>query len=348
MSELQYAYENSCYEEEDSMTDNALVEQPHDNDVKPWDDGEGVALVLRQNQLVDELMSKAMEKDKHYGVIPGTGTKPSLLKPGAEALLRLFRLAPRYEITETSLGGDHFKLDIVCSLTHRVTGEFWGEGVATASTKESKWRWRYDETNTGKPVPKEYWAKRDNSLLGGKGFSPKKIDGAWVIVERGERIENPDIADQWNTVKKIGKKRALADAILSATGASAIFTQDVDEIGDAPESSSAKTPPKSSGKGSNSGSEPKADSGEWDGTKEVFFGKYSKEDPPKKWSEVPSKYLIWVTENMKPDGGPAHGMAVQEIARRAAQESGQQELPTEPEVIEGEVVDDSELEGRFA
>lgn len=58
-------------------------------------------------------------------------------------------------------------------------------------------------------------------------------------------------------------------------------------------------------------------SGDWDGQKEVFFGKYSKEDPPKLWSEIPAKYLVWITENMDAGKGPANGMAVQEISRRA-------------------------------
>ena len=34
-----------------------------------------------------------MQRDVDYGVIPGT-SKPSLLKPGAEKLLRLFNLRP--------------------------------------------------------------------------------------------------------------------------------------------------------------------------------------------------------------------------------------------------------------
>ena len=35
-----------------------------------------------------------MTKDTDYGVVPGTGTKPTLLKPGAEKLPTFFGLAP--------------------------------------------------------------------------------------------------------------------------------------------------------------------------------------------------------------------------------------------------------------
>jgi hypothetical protein len=39
--------------------------------------------------------------------------------------------------------------------------------------------------------------------------------------------ENPDIADVYNTVLKMGKKRAHVDATLTATGAGDMFTQDL-------------------------------------------------------------------------------------------------------------------------
>jgi len=45
-------------------------------------------------------------------------------------------------------------------------------------------------------------------------------------------IENPDLPDQWNTVIKMSEKRARVGAVLAVTGASAIFTQDLDEGAD--------------------------------------------------------------------------------------------------------------------
>lgn len=299
---------------------------------------DSVDAVLQQNALIDELIKKAMKKDQHYGVIPGTGAKPSLLKPGAEALARLFRLAPRYRVTETPLGDDHFKLDIVCELYHRVTGEFWGEGVATASTKESKYRWRYEDVATGKPVPKEYWANRDKALLGGAGYSAKKVDGNWEIVERGEKVENPDIADQWNTVKKMGKKRAFADAILTATGASAVFTQDVEDMEaskaaldkEAPQNTATERPQPQEG----------ASSPDWDGELIMKTGKYK----GSKWSDIPVDWLMWVVDNKK---GPVD-LAVKEIARRSLEEGNSaHSADTEIPFVEGEVVDDDELQERF-
>jgi len=43
----------------------------------------------------------------------------------------------------------------------------------------------------------------------------------------GNRIENEDIADVYNTVLKIAKKRAHIDTTLTVTGAADLFTQDL-------------------------------------------------------------------------------------------------------------------------
>jgi hypothetical protein len=44
------------------------------------------------------------------------------------------------------------------------------------------------------------------------------------------RSENPDIADLYNTVLKMAKKRAFVDATITATAASDFFTQDVEDF----------------------------------------------------------------------------------------------------------------------
>jgi hypothetical protein len=79
-------------------------------------------------------------------------------------------------------------------------------------------------------------------MLGGKDFFFRKIEGAWIIFRKSaERVENPDIADCYNTVLKIAKKRAHVDAMLTATAASDIFTHE--EIEDDEESVSERTEP---------------------------------------------------------------------------------------------------------
>jgi hypothetical protein len=188
--------------------------------------------MVRQISLIQHVMEKVMKDGEHYGVIPGCGKKPSLLKAGAEKLSLTFRLAPTYTITQTDLSGGHREYYVKCSLTHIPTGKTFGEGVGACSTMEGKYRFRTGEVEfTNKEVPKDYWTNRDQKLLGGKGFSTKKNEsGKWMIVRAGEKVEHDNPADYYNTVLKMAKKRAHVDAVLTATAASDIFTQDVEDM----------------------------------------------------------------------------------------------------------------------
>lgn len=191
---------------------------------------------LRQQvDLIQQVMREVMKPGEHYGVIPGT-TKPTLFKPGAEKLGMTFRLDPRFSITRLELDNGHREYEIVCILQY---GERHWEGVGLCSSMESKYRYRgAEKESTGKRVPPDYWdlrkddAKKAQALLGGSGFTTMKDeDGTWMIAKKGERAENPDIADTYNTVLKMAKKRAHVDAILTATAASDIFTQDMEDSG---------------------------------------------------------------------------------------------------------------------
>lgn len=187
--------------------------------------------LVRQVQLIQEVMKTVMHKDEHYGVIPGTGSKPSLLKPGAEKLGFVFRLAPKFEIIERNLNGEHREYQVTCNLQQIHTERFFGSGVGSCSTMEGKYRYRAEvlEGPDGNPVtvPGAYWDSRDPKLLGGAQFSTKKVDSKWVIAHK---VEHPNPADYYNTVLKMAKKRAHVDAILTATAASDIFTQDVEDM----------------------------------------------------------------------------------------------------------------------
>ena len=205
----------------------------------PAEKSESMSLdgVRRQINLIQQVMRSEMKDGEHYGKIPGCGDKPALLKAGAEKLSLTFRLAPKFEITVDNLPNGHREYRIVTSIYHIDTGKFLGSGMGSASTMESKHRYRSGEgEDTGRVVPKEYWdtrkidPKKAQSLIGGSDFTTRKIDGAWKICSKGEKAENPDIADTYNTVLKMGKKRSLVDAVLTVTAASDIFTQDIEEF----------------------------------------------------------------------------------------------------------------------
>ena len=194
--------------------------------------------VVRQVNIIQNVMRGVMKIDEHYGTIPGTN-KPSLYKPGAEKLSLVFRLRPEYDVRRSDLPGNHREYEVVCTLYHIPTGQSVGQGVGSATTMEGKYRYRGGEkTPTEQPVPKEYWnlkndgkAEEAKALIGGVGYGVgKDDDGKWVICEIGEKVEHDNPADYYNTILKMAKKRAHVDAILTATAASDIFTQDVEDM----------------------------------------------------------------------------------------------------------------------
>lgn len=181
---------------------------------------------------IQELMAKVMKADEHYGIIPGTGKKPSLLKPGAEKICFIFRLEPEYTIERHELPEGHREFNVTCTLRQIGSGIKVGEGVGSCSTMETKYRYRnvadYEIQDT--PIPKD--AKEKKAEYRKQGFGMKQIDGQWHWVKytNTEKAENPDIADVYNTVLKMAKKRAYVDATLTATAASDFFTQDVEDF----------------------------------------------------------------------------------------------------------------------
>lgn len=191
----------------------------------------GVQEIREQVNLIQELMSDLMIRGEHYGKITGC-EKEILFKSGAEKICMMFRLAPEYHIERRDLTGDHVEYIITCKLRNIRTNEQWGEGVGSCSTMEKKYRWRDEQRGCPQCGGK---LRKDKSLQNGlqSGWYCwiKQGGCGWtgeISNIKSEKIENPDIADTWNTVLKIAKKRALVDATLTATACSDIFTQDLD------------------------------------------------------------------------------------------------------------------------
>ena len=192
---------------------------------------------VSQLQKVQAIMKATMKEGEHYGVIPGCGPKPTLLKPGAEKLALVFRLAPSFEIIQTDIPVGHREYRVVCTLTHINTGRFLGSGLGCCSTMEGKYRYRHAERacpKCGSPTiikgKKQYgggwicWKKKGG--CGAKwGDGAQEIEGQMV-----DKVEHDNPADYYNTVLKMAKKRAQVDATLTATAASDCFTQDIEEM----------------------------------------------------------------------------------------------------------------------
>lgn len=202
--------------------------------------------------VIREAQQKAMRPEVDYGVIPGTGSKPTLLKPGAEKLSVLFQLDVQLENEKEWGPGDHLTVVSKATVYHAPTGSRLGYGEGICTTREKKYGKRKQQRvcpNCGEAAvikgKKEYgggwlcFAKKG-------GCGAKWPDGAEEI-ERQEvgEIDNPEIPDTWNTVVKMAEKRARVDAVLAVTGASALFTQDVEDGAPDPEPVAQSSPPAS-------------------------------------------------------------------------------------------------------
>lgn len=191
--------------------------------------------LVKRLEVIKGAMQTAMVAGVDYGKIPGTD-KPTLLKPGAEKLAVLFQLDVQTTFEKDWGPGDHLTVDANAVVFHMPTGLRVGSGAGLCTTREKK----YAKRSASRICPlcgAEAIIKGRQEYGGGwlcfakkGGCGAKWSDGAQEIEgQQVGEIENPDLADQWNTVIKMAKKRALVDAILLTTGASALFTQDVED-----------------------------------------------------------------------------------------------------------------------
>lgn len=196
----------------------------------------GAGELVARLDVIREAMNTAMVKDVDYGVIPGTGSKPTLLKPGAEKLGVLFQLDVQLA-NKKNWDGEHLTVESCATVFHAPTGTRLGYGEGMCTSRERKYGKRKQERTCpacgvaaiikGKAEYGGGWVcfKKKN------GCGAKYTDGTPEIETQavGE-VENPDLPDTWNTVVKMAEKRARIDAVLAVTGASALFTQDVEDF----------------------------------------------------------------------------------------------------------------------
>lgn len=227
---------------------------------------------------LQKFVGEYMIEGEDYGTIPGTA-KPTLYKSGAEKLCdvygfqRLFQTMNRVEDWEKGL----FHYEIRADLVDSRTGLTVAQGLGSANTMEARYRWRKEERKC--PMCQEPAIIKGKEEFGGGWVCWKKKGGCGsafddfddaIMSQKFGRIENDDPYTLVNTILKMAKKRALVDAVLSATRSSGLFTQDmedtardviegesrvIDEVGGgqaelpsseepAPSPASAKTPPK--------------------------------------------------------------------------------------------------------
>ena len=151
-----------------------------------------VAQQLKAIATFQAVVQKQFRENHHYGIIPGTGKKPTLLQPGAQTICTLLGLQPQYDILDKNedYNKGFFSYTIRCRLIG-TDGCIHADQIASANSKETKFErdWKYNEDGTPK-----------------------------------------GIGNMANTVLKMAQKRALVGASLFIGCLSELFTQDLDDI----------------------------------------------------------------------------------------------------------------------
>lgn len=194
-----------------------------------------LATAQQSYQAMVDFTKSIMKRDIDFGIVPGTD-KPTLLKPGAEKLCRFFGLAVRFTITkeieEWFTEEPFFYYRYSCAAYRLDNGALVAEGEGSCNSHEKKYRYRggahvCPDCGQAAIIPskqKPGWYCFPKKGGCGSSFPPAQFTG------QPERILNPDLADQVNTLQKMAQKRALIAAVLIACNASEYYTQDVEDL----------------------------------------------------------------------------------------------------------------------
>lgn len=175
--------------------------------------------IKADHNLILQVMEAVMQKGMDYGLVPGCGNKPTLLKPGCEKLMMTFRLSSKPIIEDLS-DSDSVRYRVTTEITHAPSGITFGYGVGEASSNEEKYKWRKaicDEEYEGTPEDRR------------RIKYSRDYKSSQILQTKQVRTNPADIA---NTILKMADKRSVVSGVLKATAASSIFTQDLEDLSD--------------------------------------------------------------------------------------------------------------------
>jgi hypothetical protein len=190
---------------------------------------------IEQLRLVREFIYQELKDGVDYGTVQGCGDKPTLLQPGAQKICMFFNVYPDYEVERRDVGEAHVDYIVKTTLISRTTGLKVGSGVGSCSSLERKYRYRQQNRTCPKCGAETIRSSKAGGFFcgvrsGGCGASFAANDAS-VRNQQIGMIENVDVADAFNTILKIAKKRSFVDATLSLSCISEFFTQDLEERG---------------------------------------------------------------------------------------------------------------------
>ena len=141
---------------------------------------------------LDHFYKDLLQEGTDYGKLPGT-TKPCMFKAGGEILAKYFGLTTSSRLVQRIVERDPPYIEFSFATDVYYMGTKVADGSGSCNSMEPKYAFRYDHG-----------------------------------VQR-EATKN-EIFGLQNTIMKMAIKRSYIDAILRATGASRIFTQDLDDM----------------------------------------------------------------------------------------------------------------------
>ena len=149
-----------------------------------------------------------------YGIIPGTSGEKVLFRPGAQRLLQWFGLTftcDRTDIEHDDEGRKH-GITYRAVVSKRGTGEVLATCEGTADYDESKF---YQDAETVKARLREQehrWAAKDRRAPNADRWNSAR-----------------EYRADWNALMKRAQKRAIVGAVIDATAAGGLFSQDREE-----------------------------------------------------------------------------------------------------------------------
>lgn len=170
----------------------------HGAEIMPANVNDEIDKAVKMKEIFNKLFSTVLQQGVDFDKIPGTD-KPTLLKPGADLLCQIFHFysgEPKILSFLEDFEKGILSYTISIPIIHRDTGTIMGVGIGSSNSYEVRYKYRYVDSEEGERV----------------------------------KVENPEPADQQNTLIKMASKRAYIDGVLKATGASRMFTQDIEDM----------------------------------------------------------------------------------------------------------------------
>ncbi|MDG6934352.1 MAG: hypothetical protein JRN68_06605 [Nitrososphaerota archaeon] len=172
-----------------------------------------VELAVDLAHKLDEFYRRVLKPGIDYVVLPGT-QKPCLKKEGAELLSIGFNFETHTEIVSSKVITEpdnvYFEYEAKCTLYK--DGVKVKDAVAAANSRERQFAFR--------------WVDADSVSKDSKTYGERMNEGRRQV---RVALEPWEVYSLQNQVLKMADKRAFVGAVLRATGASRIFTQDLDE-----------------------------------------------------------------------------------------------------------------------